>query len=239
MPFVTDPPRLLTALISARGAADVNSPSFELSRMQASLRKDIRQVAILEQFQSYTGLALLSSQSGVTDKFLTLHHFVVSRSAAAGGKPSPPVVYCCEGTEELKLVEPVSHMSGTGPRWPILKKAWTPIQIPPLSTILQLNKDDIIDGDLASLKGTETFTPAYFMAVNGRALEAIEAQADPDTFTSLLLGLLKIARDDLRTSYLESHPTADPSVEDTVTFATEKGRGIPLGAQIQSAFTWA
>ena len=64
-------------------------------------------------------------------------------------------------------------MSGTGARWPILKKAWTPIRIPPLSTILQLNKEDIIDGDLASLEGTEIFTPAYFMAVNGRALEAI------------------------------------------------------------------
>ena len=131
MPDTAAPIRPLTALISDRGANDVNAPLFGLSQMQAALRKGVPQSAVLAQLQNYKGVVLLSSNSGDPSKFLTLHHFLVSRSAAAGGKPQLPIVYCCEGTEEVKIVEPVASMSGTGPRWPILQKSWNPILIPP------------------------------------------------------------------------------------------------------------
>ena len=243
MPNVADPTniRRITSLISQRGSGTVNSAKFRISEMQRSLRRqDVNQREILQQLAEHKGLALLTSRADPVGHFATLHHFNLESSAAAGGDVTPPTVYCGLGTESALVGELRVHERSDGPRWPALQRSGNPIQIPSLWTILALSPEDLDVDDPADLpEGTVAFSPAYFLILNGRALEAVESLPEPETVLSLLRGLINLARADLTSSYKESFPgNDDPTLADLVAHCEDDEEKVPYGSQIQSAFAW-
>ena len=178
---------------TGNGLSIFNRRATQMSKMQSSFMT-ASQNSIVDQVAKHKALALITSANGQAGRFTILHHLTTLTSAGSGGIKTKPTVFGGVNFTGDQLGVLKAETLG----WPALWKASTVTQVPALTDIFK----SVVDPEAPYQSEPKTTRLASFMALNGRALQAVEEQMkfheEEFSYECLLAALVSRASEDLR-----------------------------------------
>ena len=175
---------------TGNGLSIFNRRATQMSKMQSSFMT-ASQNSIVDQVAKHKALALITSANGQAGRFTILHHLTTLTSAGSGGIKTKPTVF---GGVNF-TGDQVGVLKAETLGWPALWKASPVTQVPALTDIFK----SVVDPQAPYQSEPKTTRLASFMALNGRALQAVEEQMkfheDEFSYECLLAALLSRDRE--------------------------------------------